>query len=357
MEEYRKMKPLQKKDFGKTSKGKLATVYTLENEAGMQISVSDFGATLTSVLVPDKDNNPVEVTLGYDDAAGYEAGLGNAFGASVGRNANRIAGAVIEINGTEYHLTKNDGENNLHSGLDFYHGRLWKVADADDTHVTFEMDSPDGDQGYPGALVMKVTYSLDEENTLMIHYEAEPDQDTIINMTNHSYFNLNGHKSGDVLNHTLWLNADAFTPADATSIPTGEIRSVEGTPMDFRQPAVLGERLNEETEQLKNGHGIDHNWVLDTKGNINEVCASLKSEQSGIKLEVYTDEPGIQIYTGNFLDGTQTGKKNTKYNFRASVCLETQKYPDTPNKPEWPSCVLRPGEKYTSHTIFKFVVE
>ena len=175
MEEYRKMKPLQKKDFGMTSKGAQATLYILENEAGMQISVSDFGATLTSVLVPDKDNNPVEVTLGYDDAAGYEAGLGNAFGASVGRNANRIAGAVIEINGTEYHLTKNDGENNLHSGLDFYHGRLWKVADADDTHVTFEMDSPDGDQGYPGALVMKVTYSLNEENTLMIHYEAEPD--------------------------------------------------------------------------------------------------------------------------------------------------------------------------------------
>ena len=232
------MKPLQKKDFGKTSKGELATVYTLENEAGMQISVSDFGATLTSVLVPDKDNNPVEVTLGYDDAAGYEAGLGNAFGASVGRNANRIGGAVIEINGTEYHLTKNDGENNLHSGLDFYHGRMWKVADADDTHVTFEMDSPDGDQGYPGALVMKVTYSLDEENTLMIHYEAEPDQDTIINMTNHSYFNLNGHKSGDVLNHTLWLNADAFTPADAASIPTGEIRSVEGTPIDFRTDKI-----------------------------------------------------------------------------------------------------------------------
>lgn len=223
MEEYRKMKPLQKKDFGMTSKGAQATLYILENEAGMQISVSDFGATLTSVLVPDKDNNPVEVTLGYDDAAGYEAGLGNAFGASVGRNANRIAGAVIEINGTEYHLTKNDGENNLHSGLDFYHGRLWKVADADDTHVTFEMDSPDGDQGYPGALVMKVTYSLNEENTLMIHYEAEPDQDTIINMTNHSYFNLNGHKSGDVLNHTLWLNADAFTPQ--TQHPFRQARS------------------------------------------------------------------------------------------------------------------------------------
>ena len=166
MEEQRKMKPLQKKDFGKTSKGKLATVYTLENEAGMQISVSDFGATLTSVLVPDKDNNPVEVTLGYDDATGYEAGLGNAFGASVGRNANRIGGAVIEINGTEYHLTKNDGENNLHSGLDFYHGRMWKVADADDTHVTFEMDSPDGDQGYPGTLDMHVTYELTEDNEL-----------------------------------------------------------------------------------------------------------------------------------------------------------------------------------------------
>ena len=304
MEEQRKMKPLQKKDFGKTSKGELATVYTLENEAGMQISVSDFGATLTSVLVPDKDNNPVEVTLGYDDATGYEAGLGNAFGASVGRNANRIGGAVIEINGTEYHLTKNDGENNLHSGLDFYHGRMWKVADADDTHVTFEMDSPDGDQGYPGALVMKVTYSLDEENTLMIHYEAEPDQDTIINMTNHSYFNLNGHKSGDVLNHTLWLNADAFTPADAASIPTGEIRSVEGTPMDFRTDKTIGKDIEADYEPLVFGKGYDHNWVLKNEGEFDKV-AEVAGDESGIHMSVLTDLPGVQIYTANFLDGVK----------------------------------------------------
>ena len=351
------MKPLQKKDFGMTSKGAQATLYILENEAGMQISVSDFGATLTSVLVPDKDNNPVEVTLGYDDAAGYEAGLGNAFGASVGRNANRIAGAVIEINGTEYHLTKNDGENNLHSGLDFYHGRLWKVADADDTHVTFEMDSPDGDQGYPGALVMKVTYSLDEENTLMIHYEAEPDQDTIINMTNHSYFNLNGHKSGDVLNHTLWLNADAFTPADATSIPTGEIRSVEGTPMDFRIDKTIGKDIEADYEPLVFGKGYDHNWVLDKEEGELALAAKAMDPASGRVLECYTDLPGIQFYTGNFLQDEMPGKGNARYDYRHAFCFETQYFPDAVHKPQFPSPLLKAGDEYRTRTIYQFLVK
>lgn len=338
-----------------TSKGVQATLYILENEAGMQISVSDFGATLTSVLVPDKDNNPVEVTLGYDDAAGYEAGLGNAFGASVGRNANRIAGAVIEINGTEYHLTKNDGENNLHSGLDFYHGRLWKVADADDTHVTFEMDSPDGDQGYPGALVMKVTYSLDEENTLMIHYEAEPDQDTIINMTNHSYFNLNGHKSGDVLNHTLWLNADAFTPADATSIPTGEIRSVEGTPMDFRIDKTIGKDIEADYEPLVFGKGYDHNWVLKNEGKFDKV-AEVAGDESGIHMSVLTDLPGVQIYTANFLDA-EKGRDGAVYEMRDAICLETQYYPDAIHHENFPGPICKKGEKYDTRTAYRFRVK
>lgn len=355
MEEQRKMKPLQKKDFGKTSKGELATVYTLENEAGMQISVSDFGATLTSVLVPDKDNNPVEVTLGYDDATGYEAGLGNAFGASVGRNANRIGGAVIEINGTEYHLTKNDGENNLHSGLDFYHGRMWKVADADDTHVTFEMDSPDGDQGYPGALDMKVTYTLDEENGLTIHYEAVPDQDTVINMTNHSYFNLNGHKSGSVLHHRMQLLSDAFTPADAQSIPTGEICSVDGTPMDFRSTKELGAEIDAAYEPLILGTGYDHNWVLKNEGRFDKV-AEVTGDESGIVMEVWTDRPGVQVYTANFLEN-EAGRNGAVYQKRDAVCLETQNYPDAVHQKNFPEAICKKGETYDTKTAYRFHIE
>lgn len=355
MEEQRKMKPLQKKDFGKTSKGKLATVYTLENEAGMQISVSDFGATLTSVLVPDKDNNPVEVTLGYDDATGYEAGLGNAFGASVGRNANRIGGAVIEINGTEYHLTKNDGENNLHSGLDFYHGRMWKVADADDTHVTFEMDSPDGDQGYPGALDMKVTYTLDEENGLTIHYEAVPDQDTVINMTNHSYFNLNGHKSGSVLHHRMQLLSDAFTPADAQSIPTGEVCSVDGTPMDFRSTKELGAEIDAAYEPLILGNGYDHNWVLKNEGRFDKV-AEVTGDESGIVMEVWTDRPGVQVYTANFLEN-EAGRNGAVYQKRDAVCLETQNYPDAVHQKNFPEAICKKGETYDTKTAYRFHIE
>ena len=355
MEEQRKMKPLQKKDFGKTSKEELATVYTLENEAGMQISVSDFGATLTSVLVPDKDNNPVEVTLGYDDAAGYEAGLGNAFGASVGRNANRIGGAVIEINGTEYHLTKNDGENNLHSGLDFYHGRMWKVADADDTHVTFEMDSPDGDQGYPGALDMKVTYTLDEENGLTIHYEAVPDQDTVINMTNHSYFNLNGHKSGSVLHHRMQLLSDAFTPADAQSIPTGEVCSVDGTPMDFRSTKELGAEIDAAYEPLILGNGYDHNWVLKNEGRFDKV-AEVTGDESGIVMEVWTDRPGVQVYTANFLEN-EAGRNGAVYQKRDAVCLETQNYPDAVHQKNFPEAICKKGETYDTKTAYRFHIE
>ena len=353
MEEQRKMKPLQKKDFGKTSKGAQATLYILENEAGMQISVSDFGATLTSVLVPDKDNNLVEVTLGYDDAAGYEAGLGNAFGASVGRNANRIAGAVIEINGTEYHLTKNDGENNLHSGLDFYHGRLWKVADADDTHVTFEMDSPDGDQGYPGAVHIEVTYTLTEDNAVKIAYHAVPDADTLINMTNHSYFNMDGHASGDVLVQEVWIDADAFTRADAESIPTGEITPVEGTPMDFRTKKAIGKEIETDYEALNFGKGYDHNWVLNNKGEFAKV-AEMSSEECGITMEVYTDLPGMQLYTGNFIVDAK-GKGGAHYHKRQAACFETQFFPDAIHKENFAGPVCKKGETYETTTMYKFI--
>lgn len=348
------MEKLQIQKFGITKDGSKPYLYKMKNDAGMEVQVSDFGATLVNVTVLDQDKNPVEVVLGYDDAAGYENGTA-AIGAIVGRNANRIGGACVTINGIDYKLAENDGKNNLHSGPDVYQKRMWRVVENGDDHVTFLLHSPDGDQGYPGALVMKVTYSLDEENTLMIHYEAEPDQDTIINMTNHSYFNLNGHKSGDVLNHTLWLNADAFTPADAASIPTGEIRSVEGTPMDFRTDKTIGKDIGVDYEPLVFGKGYDHNWVLKNEGEFDKV-AEVAGDESGIHMSVLTDLPGVQIYTANFLDGVK-GRDGAVYEMRDAICLETQYYPDAIHHENFPGPICKKGEKYDTRTAYRFRVK
>lgn len=261
------MEKLQIQKFGITKDGSRPYLYKMKNDAGMEVQVSDFGATLVNVTVLDQNKNPVEVVLGYEDAAAYENGTA-AIGAIVGRNANRIGGACVTIHGIDYKLAENDGKNNLHSGPDVYQKRMWKVIGNGDDHVTFLLHSPDGDQGYPGALDMKVTYTLDEENGLTIHYEAVPDQDTVINMTNHSYFNLNGHKSGSVLHHRMQLLSDAFTPADAQSIPTGEICPVDGTPMDFRSTKELGAEMDAAYEPLILGNGYDHNWVLKKRGQI-----------------------------------------------------------------------------------------
>lgn len=348
------MEKLQIQKFGITKDGSKPYLYKMKNDAGMEVQVSDFGATLVNVTVLDQDKNPVEVVLGYEDAAGYENGTA-AIGAIVGRNANRIGGACVTINGIDYKLAENDGKNNLHSGPDVYQKRMWRVVENGDDHVTFLLHSPDGDQGYPGALVMKVTYSLDEENTLMIHYEAEPDQDTIINMTNHSYFNLNGHKSGDVLNHTLWLNADAFTPADAASIPTGEIRSVEGTPMDFRTDKTIGKDIEADYEPLVFGNGYDHNWVLKNEGEFDKV-AEVAGDESGIHMSVLTDLPGVQIYTANFLDG-EKGRDGAVYEMRDAICLETQYYPDAIHHENFPGPICKKGEKYDTRTAYRFRVK
>lgn len=348
------MEKLQIQKFGITKDGSKPYLYKMKNDAGMEVQVSDFGATLVNVTVLDQDKNPVEVVLGYEDAAGYENGTA-AIGAIVGRNANRIGGACVTINGIDYKLAENDGKNNLHSGPDVYQKRMWRVVENGDDHVTFLLHSPDGDQGYPGALVMKVTYSLDEENTLMIHYEAEPDQDTIINMTNHSYFNLNGHKSGDVLNHTLWLNADAFTSADAASIPTGEIRSVEGTPMDFRTDKTIGKDIEADYEPLVFGKGYDHNWVLKNEGEFDKV-AEVAGDESGIHMSVLTDLPGVQIYTANFLDGVK-GRDGAVYEMRDAICLETQYYPDAIHHENFPGPICKKGEKYDTRTAYRFRVK
>ena len=347
------MQKHQMTGFGMTADGKEAHLYTLENKNGMKACVSDLGAVLVNLFVPDKDGKLTDVVLGYDSAEGYINGSG-ALGAVVGRNANRIGGAEFDLNGVHYELAKNDnGKNSLHSGPDYYYKRLWETKEFGPDHVSFLLYSPDGDQGYPGALDMHVTYTLDDDNMLTIRYEAVPDQDTIINMTNHSYFNLSGHDSGSVLDHRVTLNADYFTPADAESIPTGEIRSVEGTPMDFRAGRVLGDDIDADYEPLRFGGGYDHNWVLKNEGRFVKVAEAV-SDKSGIVMEVYTDLPGVQIYTANFMNN-EPGKDGASYMKRSAVCFETQYYPDAVHHDNFPKPVCRKGEKYDTRTAYRFL--
>lgn len=334
----------------KTSKGKKVTFYSLKNQKGMEIVVSDFGATLVKVLVPDKDGNLQDVVLGYDTVEGYEQG-GVHFGATVGRVANRIGGASFELDGKEYQLTKNDNQNTLHGGVDYYNKRVWKTEQEDDTKVVFSLLSPDGDQGFPGNLRVQVSYELTDEQELKIHYDAVSDQDTIVNLTNHSYFNLSGHNGGSVLDQEVRICADAFTEADAESIPTGKIVPVEGTPMDFREKKTIGRDIEEPYEALIFGKGYDHNWVLDGKGF--RMVASMESRQTGIAMEVYTDLPGMQFYTGNFLEN-EKGKEGAVYGKRSGACFETQYFPDAIHKENFEGPVLKSGERYETTTVYKF---
>ena len=345
---------MEQRAFGANSKGDAALLYTFTNKNGMMIGVTDLGATLHAVLVPDRDGSLCDVVLGYDTAEQYEEGA-TFFGATVGRSANRIGGASFVLNGKKYNLDKNDGENNLHSGLDFYSFRVWKVKEQTENSITFALHSPDGDQNYPGELGIEVTYTLTDDNEIKIQYHGVPTKDTIINMTNHSYFNLNGHKSGDVLNHTLWLNADAFTPADAASIPTGEIRSVEGTPMDFRIDKTIGKDIEADYEPLVFGKGYDHNWVLKNEGEFDKV-AEVAGDESGIHMSVLTDLPGVQIYTANFLDGVK-GRDGAVYEMRDAICLETQYYPDAIHHENFPGPICKKGEKYDTRTAYRFRVK
>ena len=345
------MKPIKIDTFGAVKDGRKAKAYTLTNDAGMSAQFSDYGATLVRLLVPDKEGGLRDVVLGYSDAAGYEAGT-ESIGATVGRNANRIAGASFELNDVTYKLTANQFGNNLHSGNDFYNKRFWKVEEAADDHITFLLHSPDGDQGYPGTLDMKLTCALTEENEVRFTYDAVPDQDTIINMTNHSYFNLNGHDSGDILSHRVTVDADAFTMADEQSIPTGEIVDVTDTPMDFRKGRVIGEDIDAPYEALQLGKGYDHNWVLKNKGKFAKV-AEAAGDASGIVMEVYTDLPGLQIYTGNFLN-QEPGKDGAVYPHRAAVCFETQYFPDAIHHDNFPGPVCKAGQACHTVTAYRF---
>ena len=337
-------------NFGTTKNGEEARLYCLKNSRGMEISVSDYGAALVEVLVPGFDGKQYDVVLGYDDVRGYEE-ADKFFGATVGRMANRIGGAEFVLNGRSYKLSPNDNGNNLHSGPQFYNQRMWQVKEADETHVVFSLLSPDGDQGYPGDVKIEVSYTLTEENEIKIHYYAVPEEDTIINMTNHSYFNLAGHDSGDILKQEVWLDADAYTRADAESIPTGEIISVEGTPMDFRVKKALGKDIEEDYEALRFGGGYDHNWVLNGQGF--RKVGEFSCRDTGITMEVHTDLPGIQIYSGNFLVEEQ-GKKGAVYKKRQAVCFETQYFPDAVHKENFEGPRVNAGEVYETTTVYRF---
>ena len=336
--------------------GKKTDLYILRNKNNMEVCITNFGGRIVSVMVPDKDGQMRDVVLGFDSIQDYISKPSD-FGASIGRYANRINQGKFTLDGVEYQLPRNNYGHCLHGGPQGFQYRVYDAVQLNPQELQLTYVAKDGEEGFPGNITCKVLMKLTDDNAIDIQYEAETDKPTIVNMTNHSYFNLDGD-AGSNAEHLLTIDADYYTPVDSTFMTTGEIVPVEDTPMDFRTPMPVGERINDfDFVQLKNGNGYDHNWVLNAKGDINRRAASLKSQKTGIVLDVYTNEPGVQVYAGNFLDGSLTGKKGITYNQRASVCLETQKYPDTPNKPEWPSAVLRPGETYNSHCIFKFSVD
>ncbi len=328
--------------------------YTLKNNNGMVVKVTNYGATITSIQVPDRDGNFADVALGYDSVEGYINAIDRPyFGCVAGRYANRIAKGKFTLDGVDYELATNNGENHLHGGNMGFDKVVW-AARVIENGVELTYLAKDGEEGYPGNLQITVIYTLTDDNEIVMNYKAVTDKATPINLTNHTYFNLAGEGSGTITDHVLRINASRFTPVDDGLIPTGELRQVDGTPFDFREPKAISQDLNADNEQLKIGKGYDHNWVLGREGDGLEVAAVLYDPNSGRVLEVITEEPAIQFYGGNFLDGRLTGKSGKAYNHRNGMCLETQHNPDSPNRPEWPSSILRPGEEYNTTTVYKF---
>ncbi|MDR1645746.1 MAG: galactose mutarotase [Tannerellaceae bacterium] len=346
---------LKKSDFITTVDGKPVALYVLQNKNGFEAAITNYGGRLVSMIARDRDGKPLDVVLGYDNIHDYLASDGN-FGALIGRYGNRIANARFSLDSVEYILPANNNGHCLHGGPQGYHTRVWEALQTDDQTLVLTLLSADGNAGFPGNLLIKTTYTLTDDNAIDIRYEATTDKPTVVNMTNHSYFNLSGIPGSDITGHLIHINADAYTPVDDTLIPTGILEPVEGTPMDLRTLIPIATCIDEPFDQLQKGKGYDHNWVLNTGGDIHTLAAKAVSEHSGIALEVYTNEPGIQFYTGNFLSGQDAGKQGVVYPHRGAFCLETQHYPDSPNQSAFPSVVLLPGQTYRSHCIYKFLL-
>lgn len=348
---------LVKSDFVSEVQGKPTALYVLKNQNGAEACVTNYGGRLVSVMVPDKNGKMTDVVLGYDNVQQYVDTDGN-YGGLIGRYGNRIANGKFSLDDVEYQLPINNNGHCLHGGPEGYHTRVWDANQVSDQAVELTYLSKDGEAGFPGNLTIKVTYTLTNDNAVDIKYEAITDKPTVVNLTNHSYFNLSGVPGSQILDHKLMLNADTYVPVDETLIPTSVLDSVAGTPMDLRQLTVVGAEIDAPFEQLVRGKGYDHNWVLNTNCDVNILAAKAISETSGIGMEVYTNEPGLQFYAGNAMNKAgDTGKHGTIYPHRGAICLETQHYPDSPNQSVFPSVVLRPGEKYFSECIYKFTVE
>lgn len=346
---------LDPQKFESTQDGKQTALYTLTNANGMEACITNYGGRIVSLMVPDRTGEFRDVVLGHDSIADYVNVDGN-FGALIGRYGNRIANGRFTIDDIEYQLPQNNFGHCLHGGPRGFHHAVWDAEQPNDSTLRLKLQSPDGEAGFPGNIDVTVTYTLGSNNSIAIAYAAETDKPTILNLTNHSYFNLSGDPSHDILGEIVRFDADGFTPIDSTYMTSGEIRPVEGTPFDFRNGKTVGQDIKTDDEQLRNGNGYDHNFVLNHPGDISVSAATVTDPESGIQMDVYTDEPGIQFYVGNFLDGSVTGKRGIAYPQRSALCLETQHYPDSPNKPEWPSVTVRPGDKYTSNCIYKFSV-
>lgn len=347
---------IQVRPFGKTPEGLQAEIFTLSNPGGVSVEITNFGGAIVRLCVPDKSGRLSDVALGYDTLEGYRT-RGGYLGALIGRHANRIENARFKLNGREYLLNKNDGKNHLHGGFKGFDKVLWhpEIVSHDGREgLKLQNLSPDGEENYPGNLQVTVVYSLTSFNELIIDYCAVSDKDTVVNLTNHAYFNLKGHQNGNILGHQVLIHAKQFTAINEEGVPTGEIRGVNGTPMDFTQLTAIGKNIDAQDEQIIFGKGYDHNWVLKTGGRLAEKAAEIYEPESGRVMEVYTTKPGVQFYTGNFLDGTNIGKGGAVYNRRSGFCLETQYFPNALKHKNFPSPVLKAGEDYRHTTIYKF---
>ena len=347
-----------RESFQQTIDGKQTDLFVLKNKNNVQAAITNYGGRLVSLLVPDKDGKLTDVVLGFANVDDYTKGGDTYFGATIGRYGNRIAKGKFTLDGKEYTMVTNNGANHLHGGTKGFSRVVWDAKQVGENQLELTYLSKDGEEGYPGNLNVKVTYTLTDDNEVKIDYEATTDKKTVLNLTNHSFFNLNGEGNGTVNDHLMQINADRFTPVDSTLIPTGKLDAVEGTPFDFRQPATIGSRINEEHIQLKYGNGYDHNFVLTRKNETGlEKIATVQGDKTGIVMEVYTEEPGVQFYGGNFMAGEHTLKGGKKDEFRGAFCLETQHFPDSPNQPSFPSTTLSPGQTYKTSTVYKFLTK